>query len=158
MSRSTNKLIFLLFLPVLTAEKCTGSKNGNVKPNSSTISASKTEAVADAMPLTHIVTTEAQLDGKKEESNGKPMVGPKIKATIPSIQESKNRETTQNDQSGEGEHVFTTKEDKQSIDLSNKEAGSRTMDDDNTIKVINKKKEVNKTIKRLAKYFKKKNK
>ncbi|MGI2299932.1 hypothetical protein [Candidatus Cardinium hertigii] len=148
MSRSTSKLIFLLFLPVLTAEKCTGSKNGNLKRNSSAIVASKTEAVSDAIPLTDVATPQPQLDGQKEENNGKPIVEPKIKATIPSIQESKNRETTQKDQSGEGEHLFTTKEDKQSIDLSNKENLSEL--DDNDISSTKGSKENKKPIKILG--------
>ncbi|CCM10486.1 protein of unknown function [Cardinium endosymbiont cEper1 of Encarsia pergandiella] len=133
MSTSTSKLIILLFLPVLTAEKCTGSKNGNLKRDASTIAPSKMAAAADAIPLTDLATTEAQPDRQekeKEKEDKKDQVIKEVKVVPPSVQETKNIKTTQKDQSWKEEHAFKTEEDKQYRDSNNREAGSEPTNDD----------------------------
>ncbi|MGI2261904.1 hypothetical protein ACRRVA_01070, partial [Candidatus Cardinium hertigii] len=135
MSTSTSKLIILLFLPVLTAEKCTGSKNGNLKQDASTIAPSKTAAAADAIPLTDLATTEAQPDRQekekeKEKEDKKDQVIKQVKVVPTSVQETKNIKTTQKDQSCKEENAFKTEEDKQYRDSNNREAGSEPTNDD----------------------------
>ncbi|MGI2298554.1 hypothetical protein ACRRVB_01985 [Candidatus Cardinium hertigii] len=147
MSTSTSKLIFLLLLPVLTAEKCTDTKNRNLKRNAPTVAASKTATATDVIPLNDLETAEAKINSQekekekeKEKENNKDQPRTEVKTAVPDVQEAKNRHPLKKDQSGEEENVFETKEDKQSIHSDNK--GNFTeSDDDKKIDKEKKKKE-----------------
>ncbi|MGI2256984.1 hypothetical protein ACRRVD_00085 [Candidatus Cardinium hertigii] len=142
MSTSTSKLIFLLFLPILTAEKCAGSKNGNLKRDAPTIAASKMAAVADEIDSTDLSISAEQLDiqqKEKEKENKKDQVRTEVKTVVPDVEKAKNTELSQKNQSWEteppkknqsweGENVF--EKDKQSTGSAEQEAGSEPRNDD----------------------------